>query len=496
MPDTAKLPGRILIVDDDPLVCALLERSLGKEGFAVSIVHSGEAAIERALSFKPDLVILDVTMPGMDGYQTCEALNRNPLTNGTPVIFLTAKTEPEDLERGLELGAADYLSKPFRPAELLVRLRARLKAARERLGSTKVLPKAPAVPLPGSMDPDPDNASARMLTDNGMISAAQLDEARAFQARAFEQGLRLSLLETLAQIGAITESQREMAEQKLEAMAYGGAQQLGPYRLIKKLGAGGMGAVYLSEDTVKGRPVALKVLAPRYNDDLEFLARFRREAGAMMALQHPNLAAAYEVGEALGLHYFAMEYCEGETLEKLLDRDGRMEWRTSARIIAQVAAGLQCAHTHGVLHRDVKPSNIMLAPSGVAKLFDFGLLKRIETQQQSISTETGATLGTPAYIAPEQARAEKGIDGRADIYALGGTFYHLLTGSPPFGDGAPALILTKHLTDPVPDPCRICPDLPSRISAMVMKMMAKMPVLRYQDCDQVCRELEVLIQRP
>ena len=264
--------------------------------------------------------------------------------------------------------------------------------------------------------------------------------------------------------------------------------ELGTYKLLKKLGEGGMGAVYLAEDPKAGTKVALKVLPKQYATNDEFLKRFRREADAVAKLKHPNIAGALESGQDLGYHFYTMEYCEGESLDRRLARERTLPWSTAADLVLQAARGLQFAHAHGFVHRDIKPANLFLTKDGVVKVLDLGLSKRIV--EESGLTVTGTVLGTPHYLSPEQAAGEKEIDGRADLYSLGATFYHLLTGEPPFSGASTLEIIAKHVNAQLPNPQDIVDDVPDGVVHVIRRMMAKRPGDRYPHASALLADLE------
>src|SRR6185369_9967286 len=217
-------------------------------------------------------------------------------------------------------------------------------------------------------------------------------------------------------------------------------QELGNYQIEKLLGAGGMGEVYLARDTKLGRLVALKVLPLPFVVDGDRLSRFQREARALSALNHPNLVTIYEVGEDKGLHFIAMELVEGKTLSSFRDK---LSLKELLPIIAQVAEALGAAHQAGIIHRDVKPDNVMVRPDGYAKVLDFGLVKLTEVEPApgtAAQTQLGIAMGTLAYMSPEQASGEQ-VDHRTDIWSLGVVIYELATGQKPFtGDSRQAII--------------------------------------------------------
>ncbi|MGD0090836.1 MAG: SUMF1/EgtB/PvdO family nonheme iron enzyme, partial [Planctomycetota bacterium] len=360
-----------------------------------------------------------------------------------------------------------------------------------------------------------DEAFARVASEVGAVTFDLLEAARQAQAEAAQKGARVAHADVLIRQGVISPIQRATIEKRVQAQQAGGLQQLGPYKLLKKLGEGGMGAVYLADDTNVGRKVAVKVLPKKYSDEHEFLTRFRREAQATGKLNHPNIVVAYNVGEDAGTHYYAMEYCDGETLDRVLKSRQSLPWDSGLEITTQVARGLKHAHDHGVIHRDIKPANIFIcAPLGsagvppattdaggtpalpdgfVAKILDLGLSKNISGKEESFYTQTGVALGTPHYISPEQAKGDKGIDGRTDIYSLGATLYHLVTGQTPFSGTTAALIMMKHINEQLPNPQDICEDLPDGVVQVIQKMMAKEPADRYANCKELLEDLELVI---
>lgn len=337
-----------------------------------------------------------------------------------------------------------------------------------------------------------DDEFARYVKQVAMVTPEQVEAAEQEQRRQLASGATIPMGELLVKQGAITAVQREGVEKRLAAKQAGGLHQLGPYRIVRKLGEGGMGAVYLAEDTAANhRQVALKVLPKRNAQDAEFVSRFKREARSAVGLIHPNIVAAYAVGEDFGVHWYAMEFCPGEALDVRLKRDAAVPWKDAVRIVTQVAAGLAHAHAHGTIHRDIKPANIVLAANGTAKILDFGLAKQLGGGQ-SLVTQTGVVMGTPHYIAPEQARGEKDIDGRADIYALGATFYHLITGHTPFSGSSPAAVIMRHLSDELTDPRDEISDLPDGVVEVLRRMMAKKPKDRYRDGEALIADLELV----
>jgi serine/threonine-protein kinase len=267
--------------------------------------------------------------------------------------------------------------------------------------------------------------------------------------------------------------------------------ELGDYKLTERIGKGGMGSVYKSVQKGLRRYVAVKVLLRKFGSDPAFVERFQREARAAAACNHPNIVVPIAIGSEKGLHYYAMEFIEGENLGQWLEKSDRLPWKDALEVALQVTKGLEYSHKHGIVHRDIKPDNILVdKDSGLAKILDLGLVKR--DKDRGVASKAGGTVGTPYYIAPEQARAET-VDGRADIYSLGATLWHLLVGVVPFDGPNGGVIMAKHLTEPVPDPRVSVEDLPESVSAIVMQMMAKDPDDRYADCEELRVDLEAAL---
>lgn len=263
----------------------------------------------------------------------------------------------------------------------------------------------------------------------------------------------------------------------------GGELFLGSYVLLDRLGEGGMGAVYKARDGRRDGVVAVKVLRAGRIGDANSIRRFRREIHAATLLQHPNIVRALASEETNGSHLLVMEYVEGIDLARLVADKGALPPPLASDCIRQTALALAHAHEKGMVHRDIKPSNLLLSHEGQIKLLDLGLvrLSRVtDAAGLSTLTESGAIMGTPDYLAPEQARRSHDVDIRADLYSLGCTFYFLLTGQVPFPGGAIAEKLVKHQLDEPKPVEQLRPDVPPNLAAVVRKLMAKDPEQRYQ----------------
>ncbi len=267
--------------------------------------------------------------------------------------------------------------------------------------------------------------------------------------------------------------------------------RLGDYDLTAKLGQGAMGSVYLAKRVSSGEQVALKILPPNLAQDQEFLERFRREARSASKLSHPNLVAALDVGFADNkYHYIAMEYIDGPNLEVVLKKaGGKLPLPDLLRIATDITQALTEAEKHGIVHRDIKPANILMNSAGVSKLTDLGLSSADKGDQRV--TMAGYAVGTPFYISPEQARGERNVDSRSDIYSLGATLYHLATGTLPFPGNNPVVIMTQHITERAQPACLREPSVPKHFSVLLEKMMSKDPGARQQTAKELLDDLEL-----
>lgn len=249
------------------------------------------------------------------------------------------------------------------------------------------------------------------------------------------------------------------------------------YRVTRLIGRGGMGAVYLADDEVLGEPVALKVIAGHSGGSAELADRFRREASAARRVSHTNVIRIHDLGEAEGgLLYISMEYFPGKTLAEVLDHRGRLDADATRAVIGQVCDGLQAAHDAGVIHRDLKPHNVLVGERSAVKIIDFGLAK---TGFLSGMTGTGLLLGTPYYMSPEQVRG-RAVDARSDIYGLGALTYHAVAGRPPFEGDTPIAVGFAHCSETPRPPHEHNPDLSRKLSDMIMAALAKEPAARPQ----------------
>ena len=258
----------------------------------------------------------------------------------------------------------------------------------------------------------------------------------------------------------------------------------GRYRIMRKLGTGGMANVYLAEDQELGRRVAIKILDDRHAGDDQFVERFRREAKNAAGLSHPNIVSIYDRGEAEGTYYIAMEYLDGRSLKELIVSRGPAPVNIAIDYAQQILAALRFAHRHGIVHRDIKPHNVLVDAEGRLKVTDFGIARAGASQM----TEAGSIIGTAQYLSPEQAKGAP-VDQTSDLYSVGVVLYELLTGTVPFSGDTPVEIAMKHLSTVPEPPSAHRAEIPRDLDFAVMRALAKDPAERYQSAEEMSADL-------
>ncbi|HVC25300.1 MAG TPA: Stk1 family PASTA domain-containing Ser/Thr kinase [Acidimicrobiales bacterium] len=261
----------------------------------------------------------------------------------------------------------------------------------------------------------------------------------------------------------------------------------GRYELRNQIARGGTAQVYLARDLLLDRPVALKVLFPELSTDHSFVERFRREAQAAANLMHPNIVQVFDWGESDRTYFIVMEYIDGEPLSSIIRTQAPLAAAQAASIASDIAKALSYAHRHGVVHRDVKPGNVLITADGQVKVTDFGIARAIGTDEQV--TQTGLVMGTATYFSPEQAQG-LAVDARSDVYALGVVCYEMITGRPPFSGETPVAIAYQHVRENPPTPRALNPEIPAALEAIVLEAMAKLPAERYVSADEMKADLD------
>ena len=333
-----------------------------------------------------------------------------------------------------------------------------------------------------------DTVFGKMAFDQGLCTDRELRHS----VKELQQRRKINpvmLQELLIELGYLTATQADRLKRSLRDNK-AAVHQIPGYKILGKIGAGAMAFVYKAKQLSLNRTVAIKVLPRRFTENPEYVQRFYKEGQAAGKLNHPNIVQAIDVGEAGGYHYFVMEYVEGKTIADDI-AEGLFGEKEAIEVIIQVTHALAHAHSHGLVHRDVKPKNIMINQQGVVKLADMGLARET-TDIEAAQSEAGKAYGTPYYIAPEQIRGKIDIDGRADIYGLGATFYHMVTGQVPFTGDDSSEIMKKHLREKLIPPDHIITSLSAGVSEVIEIMMAKRREDRYNSIEELLVDLEAL----
>ncbi|MCI0460102.1 MAG: serine/threonine protein kinase [Gemmataceae bacterium] len=385
------------------------------------------------------------------------------------------------------LTADEYVRRfPQYRDELTARLEAALTSQAGSEGDTlaeleRFNPPPPPTPAPPI---DSSAALGRILRHGRLLRGGQLEELDRLQT-AFPEPRALA--RQLVQRNWLTPFQVNKVFQ-----GRAGELTLGPYVLLERLGEGGMGTVFKARHQLMDRIVALKVIRKEKLSGPDAIQRFQREMRAAARLQHPNIVMAYDADQVGDTHFLVLEYVEGTDLGKLVIKEGPLPVARACAYVLQAALGLQHAFERGLVHRDVKPGNLLLSGEGIVKVMDLGLARLGKAGgEQTVGelTHEGMVMGSPDYIAPEQAQEAHAVDIRADIYALGCTLYHLLTGRVPFPEGSFTQKVLRHMIEEAPLAGSLRPEVPPALSAVVLKMMAKRPEGRYQTPAQVAEAL-------
>jgi eukaryotic-like serine/threonine-protein kinase len=463
-PVFAEDAGLVLLVDDDPTNLDVLRGILAGPNYRLFVARSGEDALKIARRARPLIILLDVVMPGIDGYETCRRLKDDPDTRDAAVIFVSALSDPKDKVRGFEAGAVDFITKPVQAEEVIARVNTHLTI--QRLLRRQVESATPARPQ------GPHDADA---TGHGVV------EARRPGTSVFRTG---------------------------DVVAF-------RFRVVRYLAKGGMGELYEAEDLELRERIALKTILSHIADDERSIMMFKREVHLARQVTHPNVCRIYDVfrhryaGRADRpddeVVFLSMELLQGETLADKLQRDGRLDPAEILPIVRQMAAGLTAAHRVGIVHRDFKSHNVMLVTPAAADaemrvvVTDFGLAWRSAHHENtglslSLSTE-GQISGTPAYMAPEQVEGGS-VTPAADVYALGVVLYEMVTGTWPFVGDNPLKVATKRLLEAPPSPRVRVPDLDPLWEATILRCLARQPEERFASPGDVVSALEGGLVRP
>lgn len=454
---------RILVIEDEDDVRQNIIETLIYEGFSVIEAHNGGVGVAMAVKHQPDLILCDVRMPELNGYDVLRRLQGDATTSLIPFIFLTAMGDRQSVRLGMDLGASDYLTKPFTVNELLSSIRTRLNKHTSAMTHYR------------ESNPIPVKSATQTHTPS---DGSPADPLRWWDG----------------------------------ALARG-------YQIGGRLGEGGVGIVYKAYQPAVGREVAIKVLRQKYAHNSEFLHRFQTEAELIARLEHPHIIPLYDFWHDEDGLYIVMRLLRGGSVRDVLERGDVWSLTRICQLLDQIGGALSVVHRVGIIHRDLKPDNILMDELGNAYLSDFGLAKNLLTavvepmsesmlddllknqsdffRQQPASTlfitNVQKIYGTPAYLAPEQIRFEA-LSPQTDVYSLGITLYELLVGHYPF-DGTVMEIMAKHITHKVPSIHAQNPDVPEAVDAVIRRATAKNPAERYPDMITFARDFRAACSR-
>lgn len=408
--------GVVLVVEDDVVHSRLIQHHLQKIGIESHLAKDGLEATELASKIRPDLIILDVVIPKMNGFQVCEHIRKIEDLDDVPIIFLTSITQESRILEAYDLGADDYMLKPFTPAVLAAKVK-KAVLRRKRHKSQAIQSFAPG-----------------MLID-------------------------------------------------------------GRYEVLSEIGRGGMGTIYLVRHQKLGFTLAVKSINPERPNREKALIRFQREIQALAALQHPNLIRIHDCGEFGNIPYYVMDYIPGGSLYQRLQEEGSLPVMDALEISAKIASGLQCAHEHHILHRDLKTENILFTKDGEPVLTDFGLVLNFADDSKRL-TKVDCVVGTPHYMSPEQLTKPNEIDGRSDVFSLGIVLYEMLTGQNPLIQYNRTEVMIKIVTEDIPSPLTINPNIPEVAAHICQRALQRRRTQRYPSalamtlaCQQAIRRL-------
>jgi len=470
----AATPARILVVDDIEDNRAVLQRRLERQGYAVECAASGGRALEMLAAAPFDLVLLDVMMPELDGFAVLERIKGDARTRDVPVIMISALDDLASVVRCIENGAEDYLPKPFEPVLLKARIGASLEKKRLRDRELAYLKEVERV-IGAARAVETGGYQAGTLADvagraDELGRLARVFDGMAAGVKAREERLHGQLDELRREIAAARPAEGADAGPDASVLQPGQVFA-GRYEIVRALGTGGMGAVYRAHDRELGEDVAIKMMHPELlRADETAVLRLKAETRLARRISHRNVVRTHDFGECDGACYVTMELVEGMTVRQLIETRGRLGVAATLAIGTQLADALDVAHRQGVVHRDIKPQNLLLDADGVLKVMDFGIARLVE--HTTVLTQAGMVVGTPAYMSPEQLLSED-VDGRSDLYSAGVVLYECLTGRLPFEAGSPISLIAKLLhDDPVP-PAALNPDVPPPLSDLIVRLMAK-----------------------
>jgi CheY-like chemotaxis protein/predicted Ser/Thr protein kinase len=482
---------RLLVVDDDEAPRRALSRLLQRLGYDVTVAEHGRQALEIAERQPLDLIVTDITMPEMDGYELLARLKAHERTRHIPVIVVSGVDDVHSVVRCIEQGAEDHLTKPYETVLLQARVRASLERKRMRdlelayLGRVAQLTAAAEAVEHQSYEAGTLAGLAQETDELGQL--ARVFDRMVSGIRSREEHLELRLRQLRREIRQVSNPGRLSGAISGESPFAAGQVLADRYEIREELGKGGMGMVYLAHDRKLAEDVAVKVVRRELvGQDPNLFERLKSEMRLARRISHRNVVRAHDLGEWEGVYFLTMEYVRGISLAELLNTRGRLTVESTLAIGAQLADALTVAHEQNIIHRDIKPANLLVDEEGVLKVMDFGLARLV--QHTGELTQAGFVVGTPRYMAPEQLFGGD-MDARSDLFAVGIVFYECLTGKPPFEASSPLAVVAKMLEGRTPPVRELSPDVPTPLSLLIERLLQRDPNDRIKSARELGEQL-------
>jgi DNA-binding response OmpR family regulator len=484
--------ARVLVVDDEALMREILRRQLTDLGHEVLLANNGRVALEIAGRERPDIVVSDINMPEVSGMDLLRLLKKGGDTREIPVIVVSAQDDVNIVAECIELGAEDHITKPFQREILQARVRASLERKRSRdlevdyLRRVRSLTEAAEAVerdayVPGSLTEsrpgDTDELGTLARVFDRVVTGLKSREAR----------LQRRLGRLREELGDTT-GQAALAEVTRESPFASGEMLATRYEILGYLGKGGMGTVYHARDLELGEEVAIKVVRrDLILRDATIVDRLKSEIRLARRISHRNVVRLHDLGDWKDTYFITMEFVRGLTLEELINRRGQLSIEATLAIGTQLAEALAVAHEQQIIHRDIKPGNLLVDDSGVLKVMDFGIARSVDSDAKRL-TEGGFIVGTPEYMPPEQLRGRV-VDGRTDLFAAGVVLYECLSGSLPFSGDSPADLVNRIESGTFVELRQRRADVPERLETLVHQQLQARPSDRARSARALAEEL-------
>jgi len=465
--------ARVLVADDEEALRRHLSRMLERLGYEPILAKNGREALELAERDPPDLIITDLSMPEMTGHELLARLKTSAKTQHIPVIVVSGEGDSDSVVKCLEAGAEDHLAKPYEKVVLQARIRTSLERKRMRDQELAYLRRVAQLTAAAE-------AVERQSYDSGMLEDVRLQEDQLGQlARVFDR-MMTGIRSREAQLEArVRQLRREMEETAARLPATPpisedshfavGDGLAGRYEIKRELGKGGMGMVYLAHDRELDEDVAIKVVRrDLIGEDPTLLERLKSELRLARRISHRNVVRSHDLGEWEGLYFLSMEYIQGTTVADLVASHGRLSVDSTLAIATQLVDALVVAHAAQIIHRDIKPGNLLVDETGALKVTDFGLAR--PAQRSSELTQAGLVVGTPRYMSPEQLMGGD-VDARTDLFATGAVLYECLTGRVPFDASTPGGLVGQMLEGPPVPVAVLQPAVPPALAGIIERLL-------------------------